>query len=686
MLTPHDSKGRKEENLPAPFAHHGWSGNGISVVMPIFQISLTALVHRCSKSILDDDDTRVQWGLRDKWQNSSGEGHQQIGSAPDGANLRRALLWKRMSTGDLQLRSVSELMTESFFIPAYQRGYRWTSRQVTELLDDVAAFTQRQRAVQGDFYCLQPIVVTARGDQWELIDGQQRLTTIFLVLSYFNNRLVEDERAELFSLSYETRANSAAYLKTLHETARDENIDFFHIWQAYQTIREWFKTRINRLNYIQGAFLNEVKVIWYEVDHSVGPIDVFTRLNVGKIALTNSELVKALFLKGSNFDGDGSRAKQLQQLRIAQDWDEIERRLQEQGFWYFVTNRQQEANRIELVLQLRAEEFGRAATPWDINSMFLAFNAHLAEKHDEVANEWDAVKRMFLQIDEWYRDRFLYHVVGFLLSQDVKVAQIRDLARNSGSKTAFRAALIGEVFRIALGADTEGKGLSSFVKDRIAGFDYESHGKSIRRLLLLFNIASLLELGDSGPWFPFDHFKREQWDLEHIRSVKSDMPQRVDAQKEWLRQAIEYFSEAEVAAAGNAASLSDQALPERLRALREQEPFDSAAFEAAFNEVIDQYDPGSDVEADNSVGNLTLLDAGTNRSYGNAIFPMKRRRVIALDKAGRFVPPCTKNAFLKYYSTKVDEMLVWTRTDAKEHQGALVNTLVGFFEKHGAAV
>lgn len=590
-----------------------------------------------------------------------------------------------MSTGDLQLRSVSDLMTESFFIPAYQRGYRWTSRQVTELLEDVAAFTLRPRPIQGDFYCLQPIVVTRRDDgQWELIDGQQRLTTIFLVLSFFNNRLVDNERSELFSLSYETRSNSAAYLKSLDEKARDDNIDFFHIWQAYQTIRDWFKSRINRLNYIQGAFLNEVKVIWYEVDHSVEPIDVFTRLNVGKIALTNSELVKALFLKGSNFEGDGSRARQLQQLRIAQDWDEIERRLQEPGFWYFLTNRQQEANRIELVLQLRAEELGRAANPWDINSMFLAFNAHLADKHDEVASEWDAVKRMFLQLDEWYRDRFLYHVVGLLLSLDVKVAQIRDLARKAGSKTAFRAALIGEVFRITLGTNTASTALADFVKDRVAALDYESHGTPIRRLLLLFNIAALLELGDSGPWFPFDHFKREQWDLEHIRSVKSDMPQRVDAQKAWLGQAIEYFSEPEVATAG-AAGPSDQALPARLRTLREQEPFDSVAFEAAFNDVIDRYDPGSDVEADNSVGNLTLLDAGTNRSYGNAIFPMKRRRVIALDKAGRFVPPCTKNAFLKYYSSKVDEMLVWKCTDAKEHQDALVATLVSFFANHGAA-
>ncbi|MNU57338.1 hypothetical protein D3C71_464580 [compost metagenome] len=594
-----------------------------------------------------------------------------------------------MSTGDLQLRSVSELMSESFFIPAYQRGYRWTSRQVTELLSDVAAFTERKRPVQGEFYCLQPVVVTRRNGHWELIDGQQRLTTIFLILSYFNNRLVAEERKSLFTLNYETRENSASYLCSLDESLQEDNIDFFHIWQSYQAIREWFKPRSNRLNYIEAAFLNEVRVIWYEVDQAVEPIDVFTRLNVGKIPLTNAELVKALFLRGGNFDGEGLRATQLQQLRIAQDWDEIERRLQEEAFWYFLANRQQEANRIDLVLGLRADELQQVANRWDTNSLFLAFNAHLAARQEAVANEWDAVKRMFLQLDEWFRNRFLYHVVGFLLSQEVKVGQIRDLARSSGSKTAFRAALKAEVFKLAFGKPRSAAdeiGLARFIEGHVAQLDYESHRASIRRLLLLFNIASLLELGDSGPRFPFDHFKKDQWDLEHIRSVKSEMPQRVDAQKAWLGQAVEYFSEPELVAIGRASYKSEQELAERLRTLRAKEPFDAVAFETAFNDVIDRYDPGSDIEVDNSIGNLTLLDAGTNRSYGNAIFPHKRRKIIALDKAGRFVPPCTKNAFLKYYSTKIDEMLVWSRQDAKEHQDALNSSLVRFFTYDGACI
>lgn len=501
--------------------------------------------------------------------------------------------------------------------------------------------------------------------------------------------MVAEERKDLFALHYETRENSSSYLRSLDEKLHEDNIDFFHIWQSYQAVREWFKPRSNRLNYIEAAILNEVKVIWYEVDQAVEPIDVFTRLNSGKIPLTNAELVKGLFLRGGNFDAEGPRAKQLQQLRIAQDWDEIERRLQEETFWYFLANRQQEANRIDLVLGLRAEELQQVGSRWDANSLFLVFNGHLATRQDAVASEWDTVKRIFLQLDEWFRDRFLYHVVGFLLSQEVKVGQIRELARNAASKTAFRAALKGEVFKLVFSTPriaADEIGLAQFIEGQVAQLDYESHRVSIRRLLLLFNIASLLELGDSGPWFPFDHFKKDQWDLEHIRSVKSDMPQRVDAQKAWLGQAVEYFSEPELAAVGRISEASEQDLARRLRTLRSNEPFDTVAFEVVFNDVIDRYDPGSDVEVDNSIGNLTLLDAGTNRSYGNAIFPHKRRKLIALDKAGRFVPLCTKNVFLKYYSTKIDEMLVWSRLDANEHQGALISTLIQFFTYDGACV
>ena len=102
-----------------------------------------------------------------------------------------------------------------------------------------------------------------------------------------------------------------------------------------------------------------------------------------------------------------------------------------------------------------------------------------------------------------------------------------------------------------------------------------------------------------------------------------------------------------------------------------------------YDKVREHYDPDGNEDVDNSIGNLTLLDSSTNRSYQNAVFPIKRSRIIALDKKATFVPLCTKNAFLKYYSKQVDKMLFWETRDSEDHQRAMVEMLFGFFQGVG---
>src|SRR4051812_24464392 len=93
----------------------------------------------------------------------------------------------------IDLKTVAGLLGYKFFIPAYQRGYRWTVEQVTDLLKDINEFTPKEIAgtTHKTWYCLQPIVVKKseeNTDVWNVIDGQQRLTTIYLILHYFNRR------------------------------------------------------------------------------------------------------------------------------------------------------------------------------------------------------------------------------------------------------------------------------------------------------------------------------------------------------------------------------------------------------------------------------------------------------------------------------------------------------------------
>jgi uncharacterized protein with ParB-like and HNH nuclease domain len=131
----------------------------------------------------------------------------------------------------LEPRFVGDI-SEMFYVPAYQRGYRWGEVEVSRLLDDI--WYSRDKP-----YYLQPVVVKQHGDEWELVDGQQRLTTLFLIFQYMKREGLQS-LAAAYSLRYETRPGSAAYLEQLDPGRSQENIDFFHIHEAYRCISEWF--------------------------------------------------------------------------------------------------------------------------------------------------------------------------------------------------------------------------------------------------------------------------------------------------------------------------------------------------------------------------------------------------------------------------------------------------------------
>lgn len=604
-----------------------------------------------------------------------------------------------MTTQQLKLRSATQLADERFYVPAYQRGYRWTRQQVTELLDDVWEFVQSGGRSRGQFYCLQPVVVAPRSSgDWELVDGQQRLTTLYLILRRCNERLQEADRHSLFTLEYQTRPTSTEFLRELDLARSQENVDFHHMAEAYAAINEWLKDRKSHFNDVESAFLNDVKVIWYEVT-DVNPVEVFQRLNIGKISLTSAELVKALLLRASNFEEDDKqKALQLQQLQIAHEWDAIEGRLGEDAFWYFLTNERKESNRIEFILQLYVESLPTDDAAWSGGNVFHAFVEHLSKPNVHAWTVWEDVKGLFQTVESWFRDNQLYHRIGFLTAVERDgephraISRVHRLALEAQSKRGFRDALRAEIFTRVFRIDredapTHGAPLREFIADQVDDFDYlvDARTGRIQRILLLFNLASLSP-SKSDARFPFAAYKLENWDIEHIRSVHSRMPLNAYLQKRWLEGVIEYLGSSDAKPdSGPVRAKEETRLVEEARRLHAAEPFDTNAFAEFFSAVQRVYHPQQYVEVDNSLGNLTLLDERTNRSYGNAIFPIKRKTVIARDRIGDFVPLCTRNVFLKYYSTRVDRMLDWTRDDVVAYTGAIVDTLTRFFEQEAVA-
>lgn len=161
-------------------------------------------------------------------------------------------------------------------------------------------------------------------------------------------------------------------------------------------------------------------MIWYETTEE-NPITVFTRLNIGKISLTNAELIKALFLNGSNFRTTNIDGMRRRQIEIANEWDQIETAFQNDKLWFFLCNRQVHDNRIEFIFDLMNDSADR-----DPYSTFRFFNAKLAGKsEDDMKKNWEEIQGYYQRFSEWFHDRELYHKVGFLLT--VEIAGIKDL-------------------------------------------------------------------------------------------------------------------------------------------------------------------------------------------------------------------------------------------------------------------
>jgi len=538
----------------------------------------------------------------------------------------------------LTLKTINELCELNFYIPSYQRGYRWSEKEVTELLDDISNFTPKEINGSDDktWYCLQPIVIKPKdrsntNQQYEVIDGQQRLTTIYLVLYFLNQLYTEENQEPIFKLDYQTRKNSHEFLKKLEKNKIvDDNVDFFYISSAYKTICDWFsKDNFDRTNF-QSKFKFNTKVIWYE-SIEIDPIAIFTRINIGKIPLTNAELIKALFLNSSNFKNNKDDKVRLKQLEISTEWDHIERDLQNDMLWYFICGDAVLTNRIELIFNLMNEDSDKD----DIYSTFRFFNKKFKNKTEKtISDEWIEIKNYFQRFQEWFNERELYHKIGFLIAEG---ESIDTFIRESSGRTKSE-------FKSYLNDKIKQKFKNILLEDLQYG------DKIIKSVLLLYNIQTMLNNENDNSLFPFNLFKTEKWDIEHITSVNDKIPDSIQQKEDWLKDASKF--------------IEDDELNTRVLNCKISKDDD---FDALYQDIVLYFNFNMVDKDINDISNLTLLDSETNRGYKNAVFPVKRKTIIQREKKGTFIPLCTKNAFLKYFSEYPPKMSFWTQEDRENY-------------------
>lgn len=554
-----------------------------------------------------------------------------------------------MNNINLEPKLVGNIEGE-FYVPAYQRGYRW-KEEVKMLLNDI------QEIEEGKNYSLQPIVVRKiSGIRYELIDGQQRLTTIFLIFRYMKQLNLPFQLN--FSMEYETRTGSKLFLESISADSLNKeplNIDEYFIIEAYRIISDWFITQKDEALAAFNLYkkLNErIRIIWYEThsDKEEDSVALFTRLNIGRIPLTNAELVKALFLSRNN--GIDNR----KQLEIATEWDIIEKELHHDSLWYFITN-QNPANystRIELIFDLMADK------QKDEREKFYTF-FHFVDrikKSGEKSDIWKEILRYYQRLKEWYENIDLYHKIGYLVASESN--ELKELINNSKDipKSTFQNSLD------ALIAES-----INFRKDYLdLAYDNKTDYGLIEKLLLLFNVETIRQKSDETMRFPFDKHKQEDWSLEHIHAQQS---QGLNKREQW----VEWLSLHRNSLLSINNSIDKELIQDIDEAIKD-ENLKGDTFSTLFDRVINILSEDGSIDYTHSLSNLALLKQSDNSALNNSTFDVKRNKILEMDKTSDYIPVCTRRVFLKYYTpSESNQVHFWGNADREGYLSEIKNVL-----------
>lgn len=542
------------------------------------------------------------------------------------------------------LKTINDLENLNFYIPNYQRGYRWGKIEVNALLQDILDFYQTDKNKES-FYCLQPIVVKKDSKRYKVIDGQQRLTTIFLIIKFLNNK-------DIFNINYQTRLNSSDFLKNIQNKLDLEkvNIDFFYFLNAYKEIKLFFndkKDEISKKEFLE-VLLYRCKILWYEISEQEKENEVFIRLNIGKIPLLEAENIKALFL-AENEDIEEDELKER-----AEAWYEAEIKAREENdFRYCVLNKINEKNLMynefgKPVIKddiLRVESYLKAIVPSN-EKLFDYFYKYYKDK--TIYKKWEEFISSVNTLESFSFkgvgkiDREIFHYIGYLILSGENIFDIYKFWLENKDKNRFRDILFNRI--------------KSKISNYIQNIDELHYGKDrdkIINILLLFNLEYLISQEDSNEYFKFNRFQLEQWSLEHIYaqnsiSIENEIKKNDNEKvKKWLIEVKEYMD-------------NNEEVYKNIEVALNNNEFNKDLFNAIDESFIND-------TLLNSIQNLTLLDKSSNSKIGNRIFSIKRKEIQKLGEEDKLIPIATKKVFNKEFSNSKDNPDVFTKKDQEDY-------------------
>ena len=584
-------------------------------------------------------------------------------------------------------------------IPNYQRGYKWEISNVEDLLNDINSINDNDKKE----HCLHNLTIIENENKWEIVDGQQRLTTIFLILKYLGK--------EYYSLSYKIRTETECFLNNeiddiiknlkdnkykkeleLFNDVKNKNNnynkqDIYYICRALFIIYNWFNK--NYKDKPIEEFIEKLESVYFYkhgIKTNIKGETIFSNLNSGRVPLTYIELIKAdLIINISKLETKGNENEILineKRSNIGRLWDEMESWLAQDEVWYWITPKNNSVNKLSLLFNLCSElKEGKNIYEKYYNYVY---DKNLKCDYSKIKTIWENIKNYYYTIKDWYLDNDLYHLIGIIVSFDININEFIENNSNIKNKNELKSKLKNEIIRHLKLTNKDNK-LKLGDIDYLE-LDYNNDKDEVNKIFTLLNCLEGYNNQDNRFnehfRYRFDIQNKYKWSIEHIipRNPKKDtiLDYFNDIIKILYNEQNEELEKikGEIKEKLNEAKYKEfNGSIEKLKLSNNDKLKEE--FIEDFNNIINI----------NNIGNLALLGIDTNSSLKNNIFKEKRNILLKfISNEGRFIPPLTLKVFSKTFDGANGEEMYWTHEDFnkyEEYQEKKLKYFINSIEKRG---
>lgn len=580
----------------------------------------------------------------------------------------------------------------AYRIPPYQRGYKWRSEDnwhVERLLSDLTQAWQSHAKE----YLLQAITVKkvsdgGHGGVLEVIDGQQRLTTLFILLRTLNHRLsnADDPNVAEGKLHYAIRHEALSLddlVASVIDSVGDSTADFSTLKDEQGVAQEsrqdgyYLKCAVLRclhalridpsspdfpseqeLSKFRAFVLEDVKLMVNAVEPHVSGEVIFGNLNSNRIALTETELIKGLLLTRVAREPVAARSRRYREtlelrIQLGRKWDELHRwaNTAELRVLYFPTYKDGITGLLELVARQMPEPFKPTDPQVEEHPLF----EYLLRK-TRIEPVFRLLSHTQARLQDWYTDEETYHLLGYSLMNRIESERLPFLEKclKCETNSEFLAGLRQQRRNFLRGPKVPFEMKSETGEVDVSQLRYEGNSKQILRILLAVSVFH----EERGGRFNFHAFQEEKWSLEHI-FPQSPFGKGANLSANQLNAALDILTrnEGEILPPAIAEEIARRGIP---RDVDERNVIDRLLMSEP---LLHQ------------VGNLCLLSSGDNSAMGCGMFNEKRKVIRDRIARGSFVPRHTYEVFSRMIVGEEGRLDVWSKFDIQNHQAEIQKRL-----------